>query len=189
MSSFFGLNDIFHKKVNELSGGQKQLVNLASVMAMAPEVIILDEPASQLDPMAARDFFQCLHRINRELGTTIIITEHRLEELWSMCSQFVLMWMREKLFMMEKWKTVFGNCMNRLHPLKFRQPAESQLVLESDGQFRYRLQREDTGLQNMTPVMNRQERKMQLDNRVKLKNRTKTENQVMPDNRAIRRKY
>ena len=91
MSSFFGLNDIFHKKVNELSGGQKQLVNLASVMAMAPEVIILDEPASQLDPMAARDFFQCLHRINRELGTTIIITEHRLEELWSMCSQFVLM--------------------------------------------------------------------------------------------------
>lgn len=91
MSSFFGLNDIFHKKVNELSGGQKQLVNLASVMAMAPKVIILDEPASQLDPMAARDFFQCLHRINRELGTTIIITEHRLEELWSMCSQFVLM--------------------------------------------------------------------------------------------------
>lgn len=47
----------FHKKVNELSGGQKQLVNLASVMAMAPEVVILDEPASQLDPMAAREFF------------------------------------------------------------------------------------------------------------------------------------
>lgn len=91
MCSFFGLDGIFHKKVNELSGGQKQLVNLASVMAMAPEVVILDEPASQLDPMAAREFFQCLYRINRELGTTVILTEHRLEEIWPMCSQFILM--------------------------------------------------------------------------------------------------
>lgn len=81
----------FSQKVNELSGGQKQLVNLASVMAMAPEVVILDEPASQLDPMAAREFFQCLYRINRELGTTVILTEHRLEEIWPMCSQFILM--------------------------------------------------------------------------------------------------
>lgn len=60
-------------------------------MAMAPEVVILDEPASQLDPMAAREFFQCLYRINRELGTTVILTEHRLEEIWPMCSQFILM--------------------------------------------------------------------------------------------------
>lgn len=91
MCSFFGLNSIFHKKVNELSGGQKQLVNLASVLALSPDVVILDEPASQLDPMAARDFFQCLERINRELGITIIITEHRLEELWAMCDRFILL--------------------------------------------------------------------------------------------------
>lgn len=91
MCSFFGLNSIFHKKVNELSGGQKQLVNLASVLALSPDVVILDEPASQLDPMAARDFFRCLERINRELGITIIITEHRLEELWAMCDRFILL--------------------------------------------------------------------------------------------------
>lgn len=91
MCSFFGLNSIFHKKVNELSGGQKQLVNLASVLALSPDVVILDEPVSQLDPMAARDFFRCLERINRELGITIIITEHRLEELWAMCDRFILL--------------------------------------------------------------------------------------------------
>ena len=91
MCSFFGLNSIFHKKVNELSGGQKQLVNLASVLALSPDVVILDEPASQLDPMAARDFFRCLERINKELGITIIITEHRLEELWAMCDRFILL--------------------------------------------------------------------------------------------------
>jgi energy-coupling factor transport system ATP-binding protein len=91
MCSFFGLNDIFHKKVNELSGGQKQMVNLASVMALSPKVLILDEPTSQLDPIAMREFMSCIGRINRELGTTIIMTEHRLEELWTYADRLVVM--------------------------------------------------------------------------------------------------
>lgn len=91
MGSFFGLGDIFHRKVMELSGGQKQLVNLASVMAMSPKVLVLDEPTSQLDPIAANDFINSLVRINRELGTTIIMTEHRLEDVLPVCSRSVVM--------------------------------------------------------------------------------------------------
>lgn len=91
MGSFFGLGDIFHRKVMELSGGQKQLVNLASVMAMSPKVLILDEPTSQLDPIAANDFINSLVRINRELGTTIIMTEHRLEDVLPVCSRSMVM--------------------------------------------------------------------------------------------------
>ncbi len=91
MGSFFGLGDIFHRKVMELSGGQKQLVNLASVMAMSPKVLVLDEPTSQLDPIAANDFINSLVRINRELGTTIIMTEHRLEDVLPVCNRSVVM--------------------------------------------------------------------------------------------------
>lgn len=81
MASFFGIQNWFHKEVKELSGGQKQILNLAGVMAMQPKVLILDEPTSQLDPIAASDFIETIKRINRELGTTIIMTEHRLEEI------------------------------------------------------------------------------------------------------------
>lgn len=91
MGSFFGLGDIFHRKVMELSGGQKQLVNLASVMALSPKVLVLDEPTSQLDPIAANDFINSLVRINRELGTTIIMTEHRLEDVLPVCNRSVVM--------------------------------------------------------------------------------------------------
>lgn len=91
MTSFFGLSGIFHKKVWELSGGQKQMVNLASVMAMNPKLLILDEPTSQLDPIAAEEFVACLTRINRELGTTIIMTEHRLEEVLPVCTKVMAM--------------------------------------------------------------------------------------------------
>ncbi len=81
MASYFGIQDWFHRNVAELSGGQKQLLNLASIMAMQPEVLVLDEPTSQLDPIAASDFLNTVRKINTELGTTVIITEHRLEDI------------------------------------------------------------------------------------------------------------
>ena len=80
-ASFFGIQNYFEKSVLELSGGQKQILNLASIMAMQPSVLILDEPTSQLDPIAASEFLHCVSRINHELGTTVIITEHRLDEV------------------------------------------------------------------------------------------------------------
>jgi len=91
MASFFGIQTWFHKSVVELSGGQKQLLALASVMAMQPSVLILDEPTSQLDPIAASDFLSVLNKINRELGVTVILTEHRLEEAFPLASQVCVM--------------------------------------------------------------------------------------------------
>ena len=81
MASFFGIQNWFYKNVSELSGGQKQILNLASVLALNPHVLILDEPTSQLDPISASDFLAMLTRVNRALGITVILTEHRLEEV------------------------------------------------------------------------------------------------------------
>lgn len=91
MASFFGIQDWFHREVSQLSGGQKQLVNLAAIMAMQPEILILDEPTSQLDPIAAADFLNTLKKINRELGTTILITEHRTEDIFPAADRVIVM--------------------------------------------------------------------------------------------------
>ena len=91
MASFFGIQTWFHMEVTQLSGGQKQLLNLASIMVLQPDVLILDEPTSQLDPIAATDFLQTLGRINRELGTTILICEHRLEDVIPMANRLIIL--------------------------------------------------------------------------------------------------
>ncbi len=91
MASFFGIQTWFYKKVTELSGGQKQLLNLASIMVMQPSVLILDEPTSLLDPIAAGGFLKTLEKINRELGTTVILTEHRLEDAFPMADRVIVM--------------------------------------------------------------------------------------------------
>ena len=66
-------------------------MNLASIMAMHPDMLILDEPTSQLDPIAASDFLETVKKINRDLGTTIILTEHRLEEVFPSADRVVVM--------------------------------------------------------------------------------------------------
>lgn len=91
MAAFFGIQGWFHREVRQLSGGQKQLLNLASVLVMGPEVLILDEPTSQLDPIAAADFLAALGKINRELGVTVILSEHRLEEALSLCDRVAVL--------------------------------------------------------------------------------------------------
>lgn len=91
MASFFGIQTWFDKNVSELSGGQKQLLNLASIMALQPNILILDEPTSQLDPIAACDFLETVKKINREIGTTIIMTEHRLEEVLPMSDRVIVL--------------------------------------------------------------------------------------------------
>ena len=91
MASFFGIQEWFHKSVTELSGGQKQLLTLASIMALQPSVLILDEPTSQLDPIAAGEFLAAIGKINRELGVTVILTEHRLEEVFPMTTRAIVM--------------------------------------------------------------------------------------------------
>lgn len=90
ISAFFGIEKLFHKKISELSGGQKQLVNLASAMILRPRVLILDEPTGQLDPIAADNFLETVYKINREIGTTVILSEHRLEKAFTMSDRVIV---------------------------------------------------------------------------------------------------
>ncbi len=91
MASFFGIENWYYRNVSELSGGQKQLLALASVMVLQPKVLLLDEPTAQLDPVAAADFLQTLQRIHRELGTTVILSEHHLEQVLPMATKAALL--------------------------------------------------------------------------------------------------
>lgn len=98
MCSYFGLGELYERNVNTLSGGQKQLVNLASVLAADPSLLILDEPTSQLDPVSASDFLNIVKRINRELGITVIISEHHMEEIIGFADKLLLLEKGEQLF-------------------------------------------------------------------------------------------
>ncbi|WP_143463634.1 ABC transporter ATP-binding protein [Levilactobacillus enshiensis] len=91
LSNFLGLDKLLHQTIDSLSGGQLQLVNLASVLALKPEVILLDEPTAQLDPTTAQNFLTVLQQVHDELGITIILTEHRLSRVLSMADQLVLL--------------------------------------------------------------------------------------------------
>lgn len=91
MAAFFGMQAWFHGDVASLSGGQKQILNLASVLILEPTLLILDEPTSQLDPTAAADFLEALARINRELGVTVLLCEHRLEHAFALSRRVVVL--------------------------------------------------------------------------------------------------
>lgn len=91
ISAFFGIEKWYEKSIDELSGGQKQILNLAAVMVMQPSVLILDEPTAQLDPIAAEEFISMLRKINSTLGTTVIISEHNLDEVFSISSRIIVM--------------------------------------------------------------------------------------------------
>ncbi|HAX29750.1 MAG TPA: cobalt ABC transporter ATP-binding protein [Oscillibacter sp.] len=91
MAAFFGMETWFRSKTTELSGGQKQMMNLASALAMGPKLLILDEPTSMLDPLAARNLLATVQRINRELGVAILMTEHRLDEVFPAADRVVTM--------------------------------------------------------------------------------------------------
>lgn len=91
MASFFGIQNWFYKNVTELSGGQKQILNLASIMVLNPSLLILDEPTSMLDPIASEEFINILEKINKQLGVTIILVEHRLEEVFPISDRIIVM--------------------------------------------------------------------------------------------------
>lgn len=90
-AAYFGIAPWYRQSTASLSGGQKQLLNLASVMTADPEVLILDEPTAQLDPIAAARFIETLYKLNRETGVTVIISEHRAEELIPVSDRMILL--------------------------------------------------------------------------------------------------
>lgn len=90
-AAFFGIEDLFERSVSELSGGQKQLLALASVTVMEPDILLLDEPTARLDPIAASAFMGMLEKINRELSVTVILSEHRLEGIVDRCDRLLVL--------------------------------------------------------------------------------------------------
>lgn len=80
VAHYFGIEPWMHSKTEDLSGGQKQLVNLAAVLALRPQLLVLDEPTSQLDPNAVKQFLFILSRVNRELGITVLMATHSPED-------------------------------------------------------------------------------------------------------------
>ena len=132
MASFFGIQKWFMKNVSELSGGQKQLLNLASIMAMQPELLILDEPTSQLDPIAASEFLETVKKINRELGTTVLLTEHRLEEAFPMADRVIVM--EEGAVIADGEPSTVGDMLKEAsHDLFCAMPAAMQIYAQVDG--------------------------------------------------------
>lgn len=130
MASYFGIQTWFHKNVTELSGGQKQLLNLASIMAMQPTALILDEPTSQLDPIAAADFLNTVRKINLELGTTVILSEHRLEEVFPAA---------DRVIVMEEGRIVAGEVPRKIGDRLMEQQSDMLTALPSPMQVYYAL--------------------------------------------------
>lgn len=136
MASYFGIADWFRKSTDELSGGQKQLLNLASVMVMQPKILLLDEPTGQLDPIAAADFISTVQKLNRELGLTVILVEHRLEDVFPAA---------DRVLMLEEGRTLLldtprgaGKRLRELdgdHPMLLGLPAAMRVygALSADG--------------------------------------------------------
>lgn len=89
MASFFGITAWFHQKVHDLSGGQRQLLNIAATLLLRPTILILDEPTAQLDPIAAKELIELLGRIHRDLGVTIIVVEHKLDDVLPHTTHFL----------------------------------------------------------------------------------------------------
>lgn len=136
MASFFDMQTWFRKSVAELSGGQKQLLNLASVMVMQPKILILDEPTSQLDPIAAEEFLKTVYKINRDLGTTVIISEHRLEDLIPMADKVVVMDGGEIIAHDDPWKIgdfLAGESKDERHPMFYGMPSVMKIFSACGG--------------------------------------------------------
>ena len=135
MASYFNIQTWFRKDLSQLSGGQKQLMNLASIMAMQPKVLVLDEPTSQLDPIAASEFLRTVQKINRDLGTTVIISEHRLEEVFTMADKVMVMDKGRVLAFDEPRKIGSMLAENGRHPMFYGLPAVMKIYqsVESDG--------------------------------------------------------
>lgn len=133
LANYLGLDQLLHKSIDALSGGQLQLVNLASVLILRPKVILLDEPAAQLDPLSTQHFFEVLNRVHEELGITIVLTEHNLDGVLSLADRLILL--------QNQGISFDGRPRNGLETmmadpkLKYFVPQVSQVFLKKDRHF------------------------------------------------------
>lgn len=133
MANFLGIQELLEFKTNELSGGQKQLLNLASILVMNPDILILDEPTTQLDPIASQKFVDILTRLNREMGLTIFLVAHGLESIFAHASKVVILNDGQMDFVGEPKaisNEIYKN-KNRLSRFIISLPSAMQIYLES----------------------------------------------------------
>ena len=132
MATYFGIEEWYHKRTDELSGGQKQLLNLASVMTVNPRLLLLDEPTAQLDPIAAGNFLSTLERVHRELGVTILIAEHRLEDILPLADK-VMVLTDGKLTINGDADSLGESFRDENHPIAAAMPAASRIFMKLGG--------------------------------------------------------
>lgn len=138
ISTYFGITHLLEKDTSRLSGGEKQILNLASALITAPEILLLDEPASQLDPVASWNFFSTLKKLNRETGISVVIAEHRIEEVFPLADRIILL---DKMQVIcEGSPKEFAENIIRLDRLEQKDfvlflPAATRLFLENGGNF------------------------------------------------------
>ena len=125
MATYFGIESWYHKRTSELSGGQKQLLNLASVMTLSPRLLLLDEPTAQLDPIAAGNFLSMLERVHRELGVTVLIAEHRLEDILPMADRVLVL--TDGALTLDGTVDSLADAVREGHPLLAGMPAAARL--------------------------------------------------------------
>lgn len=128
MASYFGIEDWYMLDTANLSGGQKQMLNLASAMVTSPRLLILDEPTSQLDPIAASEFISTLKKLNKDLSLTVIIVEHRLDELLEISDKLIML-ENGSLIYDGKPRDVFLN-IDKSNKMMLSMPSASRLYLE-----------------------------------------------------------
>ncbi|MDR1573595.1 MAG: ATP-binding cassette domain-containing protein [Clostridiales Family XIII bacterium] len=144
MVSFFGIQPWFHQEISTLSGGQKQMLTLASAMSLSPEVLLLDEPTAQLDPIAARDFLDAVKKINRETGTTVVISEQRLEEVFPMADRVVVLDLG-RIVVDAPPKRVGVTLAQLGHDMALAMPAPMQVFLELEQDAAVKWRRAEAG--------------------------------------------
>lgn len=132
ISTFFGIQEWFDADVSELSGGQRQILNLASAMVLNPQLLILDEPTAQLDPISADSFIQMLHRLNYELGVTILAAEHELQKILPFATDLLFL-AEGRLTLRGAPQAVIPQIMRRYPELSAAMPQSAQLFVESGG--------------------------------------------------------
>ncbi|WP_062351265.1 ABC transporter ATP-binding protein [Bacillus kwashiorkori] len=133
---YFGIQALLQKKIHLLSGGQKQLISLASVLLMEPKLILLDEPTAQLDPIAAKEFLSILQRMNQEFGMTVVIAEHRLEDVFPSADKIVVLNDGEIFQIGEPKKIVEQIWTKQLEKMYPYVPSPSQLYLQINQQIK-----------------------------------------------------
>ncbi len=125
MATYFGIEGWYHKRTSELSGGQKQLLTLASVMTLSPRLLLLDEPTAQLDPIAAGNFLSMLERVHRELGVTVLIAEHRLEDILPMADRVLVL--TDGALTLDGTVDSLADAVREGHPMLAGMPAAARL--------------------------------------------------------------